>query len=518
MVLVTAEEMRELDRRTIEEIGIPGAVLMENAGRGAARVLVENFRDFSRGPVVVVCGAGNNGGDGFVIARVLWEQSLDVQVCLLVPPERLQGDARLFFEVMRKAGVPVRLLSGAAVEPRLTEAWKASACMVDAVFGTGLSREPEGLFRSAIEGITASRRPVLAVDIPSGIHADSGRVLGAAVRADWTATFGLPKRGLFVCPGASHAGKIACVDIGIPRALVEAAGLRDELLDPEALLARLRRGAHTHKGHCGHLLVLSGSVGKTGAACLCAEGALRGGAGLVTLGIPETLNPILAQKLTEVMTLTLPSTAEGGLARSAGRRILDFAGSADGLAVGPGLGITQHTDEIIRLLWREVEKPMVWDADALTLLAGNPELCGKQRGEVVVTPHPGEMGRLLGKSAAWVQENRVEAVKTFSRKWGVTAVLKGAGTLVADRDGKMRVNQTGNAGMASGGMGDVLAGMIGGLMLQGMSVFDAACLGVWVHGAAGDEVAETCGPLGFLASDVLRAVPGVYRRLLSRDG
>lgn len=518
MKVVTADEMRELDRRTIQEVGIPGAVLMENAGRGAARVLLENFRDFSRGPVAVVCGAGNNAGDGFVVARVLAEKRVAVQALLLAAPERLQGDARLYFEVMRKLDVPFRSVGASGVDAGVLGEWKAASCIVDAIFGTGLSREAEGLFRSAIEGIQSCRRPVLALDIPSGIQADTGRVLGAAVKADWTATFGLPKRGLFLHPGASYAGRVECVDIGIPRLLVEAIGLEDELLEPDCLLGALRRDPDTHKGTYGHLLVVAGSAGKTGAAFLCSEAALRCGAGLVTLGIPEALNPIFEQKLTEVMTLPLAGTHEGGLSHAALERIVEFAGSVDGVAVGPGLGITEDTERIIRALWLEIEKPMVWDADALTLLARNPDLCGKQRGEVVLTPHPGEMGRLLGKPASWVQANRVEAVKSVSRTWRVTTVLKGARTLISDPRERLRINPTGNAGMASGGMGDVLTGMIGGLMLQGMSAFDAASLGVWLHGAAGDEVARGYGPLGFLASELMQAVPRLYQRLGKKDG
>ncbi len=511
MRIVTADVMRSLDRRTIEELGIPGAVLMENAGRGATDVLLEHFSDFHRGPVAIVCGAGNNGGDGFVIARCLHERRVSVRVYTLVPPERFRGDAGTFFNVMRKLEIPWQFLGEEGMSEAVLDGLRSSSCIVDAVFGTGLSRNVEGVYGEVLEGIGRAQRPVLAVDIPSGIHADSGRVLGVAVRAEWTATFGLPKRGLFLHPGASHAGTVRCVDIGIPGAFVEEMARGEEVFDPAPCFQHLRRDPVSHKGTYGHLFVLAGSAGKTGAACLCSEAALRCGAGLVTLGIPESLNPVVEQKLTEVMTLPLPGAQAGTLAGTALEPIRSFLETAGGLVVGPGMGISKETETILRTLWQESERPMVWDADALTLLARNPDLKGRNRADVIVTPHPGEMGRLLDRPVRWVQENRLEAARSFSEAWGVVTVLKGSRTLVTDPEGSLRVNLTGNAGMASGGMGDVLAGMIGALLLQGFGALDAAAFGVWMHGAAGDVLSASSGPLGFLASDVMRAVPRVIR-------
>ena len=511
MRVVTAAIMRELDRRTIEELGIPGAVLMENAGRGAAAVLVERFCDWERGPVSVVCGGGNNGGDGFVVARCLHERGIPVRVYTLVPPERYAGDAAIFLRVMQGLAIPFSTLGEEGLVPEVSEAWRSSACLVDGVFGTGLTREVEGRHARAIEGITQAERPVLALDIPSGIHADSGRVLGTAVRATWTATFGLPKRGLYLYPGADHAGLIHCVPIGIPDSFLMETAPTEEILAPEPFFRKLRRSPDTHKGTYGHLLVLSGSAGRTGAACLCSESALRCGAGLVTLGIARNLEPVLEGMLPEVMTLGLPGDAQGVLRSGALEAIEAFMETAGGLVIGPGLGIDADTETLVRALWQRVGKPMVWDADALTLLSRNPGLRGKQRAEIVVTPHPGEMGRLLGRPVSRVQEDRVEAVRTFAREWGVVTLLKGARTLIADPGGALCINVTGNAGMAAGGMGDVLAGMIGALCLQGFSAMEAACFGAWLHGAAGDRVAAYRGPVGFLASEVMRAVPEVIR-------
>jgi len=512
MRIVTADVMRELDRRTIEDLGIPGAVLMENAGRGASSVLLEQFDEWDRGPVSIVCGAGNNGGDGFVVARCLYERRIPVRVYTLVPPERVQGDAELFFRVMQRLDIPCRILREEDMDREIIDAWRASSCIVDAVFGTGLARAVQGRYARAIENIGQAGRPVLALDIPSGIHADTGQVLGTAVRASWTATFGLPKRGLYLFPGASHAGTVRCVPIGIPRSYVAEINPVEEVLDPEPYFRKLRRRPDTHKGTYGHLLVVSGSAGKTGAACLCGESALRSGAGLVPLGIPETLHHILEGKLTEVMTLPLPGGRAGMLKAAAREQILAFLQNAGALLIGPGLGIDVETEALVRTLWLEVEKPMVWDADALTLLAKSVDLRGKQRAEIVVTPHPGEMSRLLDRPVSWIQENRVEAARAFAKAWGVVTVLKGARTLIAGPDGSLRINLTGNAGMASGGMGDVLAGIIGALLLQGFDPIEAASFGVWMHGRAGDRVAESTGPVGFLASEIMEAIPGVIRR------
>ena len=307
------------------------------------------------------------------------------------------------------------------------------------------------------------------------------------------------------------------MDIGIPERLLDELGVREEIFEPASLVHWLRREPDTHKGTYGHLFILSGSLGKTGAACLCSESALRCGAGLVTLGIPRTLNPVMEQKLTEVMTLPLPAGKDETLSSGGLEEIKKFAHSVKGLAVGPGMGVNEETGHIVRALWVDVDRPMVWDADALTLLAGNPALRGKQSAEIVVTPHPGEMGRLIDKPVAWVQENRVEAARSFAEQWGVVTVLKGARTLIAAPDGRLRINLTGNPGMAAGGMGDVLTGMIGAFLVQEMEAYDAASFAVWLHGAAGDLTAQTLGPVGFLASEVMQSLPRLFREMVEEQ-
>ncbi len=513
MRVVTSAQMRELDRRTIEEIGIPGAVLMENAGRGAASVLLASFAGLREGPVAVVCGQGNNGGDGFVVARVLAQRGIAAKVFILAPPERLTGDARLYFDVLRKMEVPVESLAETGVTARVRRQWREASCIVDALFGTGLARPVSGLYRNAIEAIGSSGRPVLAVDIPSGIDADTGRILGVAVKAQCTATFGFPKRGLFIHPGADHAGRIECVDIGIPAGLARELTPTEETIEAESFRGRLARRPDSHKGNYGHLFVLAGSAGKTGAACLAALGALRCGVGLVTVGIPASLNEILEVKLTEAMSLPLPDTAKGTLSDEALDEILRFARGKTCVAVGPGLGTEPEVERVIREVWTRVEAPMVWDADGLNLLARNQDLRGRNRAPVILTPHPGEMARLIGGTTRQVQEDRVGAAKALARGWGAVTVLKGSRTLVADPTGRLGINLTGNPGMAAGGMGDVLTGMIAALVCQGLDPYDAACLGVHLHGAAGDRASRRLGPLGFVAGDLLVETPEILRQV-----
>jgi NAD(P)H-hydrate epimerase len=302
------------------------------------------------------------------------------------------------------------------------------------------------------------------------------------------------------------------VDIGIPAGLVRELSPAEETIEAALYRGRLARRPDSHKGDYGHLFVLAGSAGKTGAACLTALGALRCGAGLVTVGIPESLNSVLEVKLTEAMSLPLPDTGKGTLSEEAVDGILRFAQGKKCIAVGPGLGTEPEVERVIREVWTRVECPMVWDADGLNLLARNPDLRGKNRAPVILTPHPGEMARLAASTTRRVQENRVETVKALAREWGVVAVLKGSRTLVADPGGRLGINLTGNPGMAAGGMGDVLTGMIASLVCQGLDPYDAACLGVHLHGEAGDRASKRLGPVGFMASDLLEEVPEILRK------
>jgi len=503
--------MRTLDRWTIEH-GTPGHVLMERAGAGAVRVLRERLRR-PRGPVVVVCGRGNNGGDGFVVARHLRRARVPVEVWLAARPEEVRGDAARMLAAWRRARGAVRALATPADVEALARRLVRAAAVVDALFGTGLNAPVAGVAAAVIAAINACGAPVLAVDIASGLSADTGAPLGAAVRATVTATFGYPKVGQLMYPGVEHTGLLAVVDIGIPREALAAVAPGTVLLESEEVGAHLPpRRRDAHKGDFGHVLVIAGSRGKTGAALLAAQAAARSGAGLTTLAVPATLQAVLEAQVREAMTAALADTGDGAAALADGAAASALLADRGAVVCGPGLGQASATRELIRHVVRQCTAPLVLDADGLNAVAGTSVLRDRP-GPTVITPHPGEMARLSGGDTVRVQADRLGAARAFARAERVVVVLKGARTVIASPVGATAICPTGNPGMASGGTGDVLAGVIGALLAQGLAAYDAAALGVFAHGAAGDAVAARQGEVGLLASDLLAELPATLERL-----
>jgi ADP-dependent NAD(P)H-hydrate dehydratase / NAD(P)H-hydrate epimerase len=508
MRLAGAAEMRAIDRAAIEGLGIPALALMERAGRAVADAALALVGD--RGRVVILCGGGNNGGDGYVAARLLRVWGREAQVVALVPGARLSPDARVVREQAERAGVPIADV--AAVAP--LEAGKGDV-VVDALLGTGLARAPEGAFAEAIARIEAARRAgagVVAVDVPSGLSADTGRPLGVCVHADRTVTFALQKRGLVQEPGASLAGDVTVADIGIPAEAAAHVGTQAELVtedEARALVPARRREAH--KGDAGRVLVVAGSPGKTGAAHLALAGALRGGAGLVTLASrPEVLSVALTGR-PEAMSAALP--AGGALGAADLEPLLAAAKGMNALVIGPGIPRGPETGALILDLLGRAAVPAVLDADALNALADRglaPGALGALPAPVVLTPHPGEMARLCGVGIAEVQADRIGLASERARTWGAVVVLKGARTVVAGPTGPAAVIPTGNPGMATGGTGDVLAGLAGALLASGIPAASAARAAAWVHGRAGDLAARRLGERGLLASDLADAVGAVW--------
>lgn len=505
MKIVTAEQMREIDRKAIEERGLPGLTLMENAGRAVADAALRITEGYPDRPILVVCGRGNNGGDGFVAARHLAEMGRTVRVFLASPPAEITGDARHNLDRLAAVGLSPQPISDP--EP-LTRSCDQAGLIVDALLGTGLSGKVKGLAGQLIEAMVKCGRPVLAVDIPSGLDADTGEPLGLAVRAQETVTMGLPKLGLFLHPGADHAGRVTVADIGFPADLIAESPALAELTDPEWVRMLLPRRARTaHKGDFGRVLVIAGSVGFTGAASLCAEAALRVGAGLVTVGCPASVNDILEVKLTEAITFPLPETYQRSLDTRALALILELAERADVLAVGPGLSRQPETSLLVRRLVTRVDKPMVLDADALNALAEGPGILEGDHAPAVLTPHPGEMGRLLGIPAGKVQQRRAYYAEAATNRFRSVIILKGACSLIAEAGRPLTVNPTGNPGLASGGTGDVLTGMVAGLIGQGLLPFEAACAAAYLHGLAGDLAARQLGEASLMAGDLLNWLP-----------
>ena len=513
MKLVTAAEMRELDRQAIEEVGIPSLVLMENAGRTTYQILRREFPDLA-GPVAVVAGRGNNGGDGSVVARYLAQDGLPVAIFLVAARDQVKGDARVNLEVAARLGVEIVEIREEKDINLLAHRLARSSLIVDALLGTGLNSEVKGLFRLVIDEINHLRPPVLAVDIPSGLSADTGQPLGGAVEAQVSVTYGWPKIGQILPPGRDYAGRLWQVDISIPLELAQ--DVAAELTEAGEMRALLPdRPFASNKGTFGHLVVLAGSVGKTGAAAMTSEGALRAGAGLVTLGVAASLNDILEVKITEAMTLPLPEAlGERALGIKALEPIKNFLEQKTALALGPGLGTHPETKDLVRQLAVQVPLPLVMDADGVNALAGEPELLQDAAGPRIITPHPGEMARFLGLTPQEVQADRLGIARETAARTKAVVVLKGAQTVVADPRGQVSINTTGNPALASGGTGDVLTGLIGGFLAQMLSPWDAARLGVYLHGLAADYWVTQYGPRGLIAGDLLAIFPDVINEFI----
>ena len=525
MKVVTAAEMRQIDQDTIEGIGIPGIVLMETAGSAIVRAIEQHYPTCQR--IGIFAGKGNNGGDGIVIARQLAHIGRDVRLFLVSPPDSFTGEAQTNLQIAKNLGLPIEEILGEKEEWKRgsVEAWKClmANCelLVDAILGTGLRGSVRDPIAAVINAINRLPTPILSVDLPSGLDADTGHPLGTSVRADRTVTIGLPKRGLLMHPGAELAGKLEVVDIGFPEQVVDAQNIKvNWTTAAQAAQWMPLRPPSSHKGSYGRVLVVAGSTGMTGAAALASEAALRTGAGLVTLATPKHLNPILEGLLPEVMTLPLPETDAGSLSVSAVSATLEFAVKTKSiLAIGPGLSQHPETVSLVHQLIREnreqgLDLRMVIDADGLNALAHVRETISLLNSDAVLTPHPGEMARLTSTSVPVLEKDRISTAQQFASKYGVTLVFKGAPTVTSTPNGNLWVNSTGNPGMATGGMGDVLTGIIAGLMAQGIPSENAATLGVYLHGLAGDIVAERTGMHGLIASDVLKAVPKAISSLV----
>jgi len=514
MYLVTANEMQTMDRHTIDGYGIPGQVLMENAGRGATRVFLEAFGDLSLRKVGIVAGRGNNGGDGFVMARYLNQRGIKTTVYLLARRDAVQGDAAANLELLDDLAVPIIEMPDQQSFETQHMAMRHQNAWIDAILGTGLKSDVKGYYRTVIEAVNQFNRPVLAVDIPSGLNADTGQPCGVCVRADVTVTFGLAKLGHLLYPGADYTGDLQIIDIGIPNFIADKVGPRQFLLNAKNVGAVLpSRPADAHKGRTGHLLVVAGATGKSGAAALTAMTAMRAGAGLVTLGVPASLNPVMETQVREVMTAPLPEDNGGCLGASAFDHIMVLLENKKALALGPGIGTADQTCELVHDLLAQCPLPVVLDADGLNCLAQDLTTLSQRKAPLILTPHPGEMARLMASSPQAIQQDRVQAARQLATTHGVHVVLKGARTITAHPDGSIFINPTGNAGMASGGMGDVLTGLIAGLITQGASPEAASHAGVFLHGAAADALATQIGSIGYVASEVMDALPATIQRL-----
>ncbi len=513
MRAATAAQIAEWDRRAITEFGIRTGMLMDRAGRHVAAVVSSMLHDTGNRRVVVLAGKGNNGGDGLVAARYLRQSGTDVTVLLLDSEDSMSGDAGVALRSAREAEVPIRPL------PRddssgLAQTLASADVLVDAIFGTGFRGRAGGVAAIAIEAANQSRKPIVAVDVPSGLQADTGQLEEPCIRAVRTVTMGLPKVGLLLYPGADAAGELYVADIGYPPALATDTSVPTHLVTSDMVRARIPpRRPDSHKGDYGRVLIIAGSVGFSGAPTLATLGALRVGAGLVTVAVPVSIYPIVASKLTEAMPTPLPAS-DGAVAAGALERVKALAASSDIVAVGPGLSRDFGALHVVTGLLAG-DRPLVIDADGLNVLVGKAQLLARARKPVIITPHPAELSRLVDSPVAKIQEDRVTAARNAAGQFKCVVVLKGARTVVAEPGGQAFIVPTGNPGMASGGMGDVLTGAIAGLLGQGIAPVDAAYAGAYLHGLAGDLIARERGLAGMLASEVADHLPIAIQQVRS---
>ena len=507
--------MQAIDHSAIDDFGIPGLVLMENAGLAAASLIHENVPDLIEKKVVIVCGKGNNGGDGFVIARHLFIDRVSVDVLLLGKRRQLKADARINADIAFKMGIPIHEVTENNLNAQ-NHLLRHCHIIVDAMFGTGLSKPAGGLYEKIIKKINSSKKYVVAIDIPSGVDSDSGHLIGPHIKADITAALALLKRSHLLFPAAESMGEVQILDISIPHEAVEKQEIPVawlELQDVQSLIPK--RPSNTHKGEYGHTLVVAGSKGKGGAAGLTGLAALRAGAGLVTLAVPESCHQALEFNPLETMTVALPETKSGCIATKAIDAVLESLKGKNALAIGPGLSTDKETVQLLEALLPQVECPLIIDADGINALGKSRKLIDQIQTETVLTPHPKEMSRLSGWSVQDILNHRIERAKEFAQEHEVTLLLKGARTLVAFADSTVLVNPTGNPGMATAGSGDVLTGLIAGLISQGMSAPSATAAGAFIHGMAGDLYVEANHEVPLIASDLLDKIPEAIKRILT---
>lgn len=511
MVVLSPERMAKYDEYAINTWGIPSAVLMENAGRTAYR-LIKGLYLAGKRRIAIFCGRGNNGGDGFVIGRYAVRDGYRVRVFLLCKKGDLKGDAALNMRLYES-------LNGEIIEVEdyndtVKMGIRHADIIVDAIFGTGLSKAVEGKEKAVIEDINSSGKPVVSVDIPSGIDGRTGNPLGIAIKATHTFTFAYPKLGQLVYPGAYHTGRLTVIDISIPQSAEEFIGIDGYITDTAIIRGFMRqRMPWMHKGSFGHALVVAGSPGKTGAAHMASLAALKIGAGLVTLAIPSSLNSIMEMKLTEVMTYPVEDKGTGFFTSASYEQVKEFAEDKDVIIIGPGLSQNPETMEFVRNIYMDIDKPFVIDADGINAFIGHIDKIKRAKNESVFTPHPGELGRLIEKTPKEINADRINIGRKFVEDTGVNLVLKGARTLIFSKNGGMYINPTGNQALAKGGSGDILTGFIGGLASQGYSLKEASILGTYLHGYIADSWVEKNSDMDLLACDLIDGLGSAIREI-----
>jgi hydroxyethylthiazole kinase-like uncharacterized protein yjeF len=514
MKILTSKQMQGIDKKAIEKLGIIGPILMENAGIQITNEILKKFPQIQDERVVIVAGKGNNGGDGFVVARHLFNRGCQPVVLLLASIKELKGDAALNAGIAAKIGITIKEILSSRLWGANKRILSKATVAVDAIFGTGLTCPARGLYATVIQDINKSKAFKVAVDIPSGLSSDSFAIIGPCVMANLTVCLAAAKVAHVFPPAEECVGELKIGDISVPPYLFEDDKFELEMVEKERIRPYFeRRKKDAHKGTYGHLLMLSGSVGKTGAAAMAGKAALKMGAGLVTAGVPKSCLPIVARSMMELMTEPLPETDKGTLSVEALPEILRLLEEKDALMLGPGISTHESTKELVLALLPRIKVPVVLDADALNILASNSDVLKSLSRPAVVTPHPGEFARLLKLSTKEVLGRRLELVPRFAKKFRVYVVLKGYRTLTATPEGKTFINPTGNPGMATAGSGDVLSGMIASMIVQEKNILDAILAAVYVHGLSGDIGADRLGEKSLTAGNLITYLPAAIKAL-----
>ncbi len=515
MKVLSVEQMRTVDKKAVKEYCIPGLLLMENAGRESAlrvRAIAENL---GISQIAVVCGKGSNGGDGFVCARYLERAGLKVKLFLIGRRRDVKGDAKSNILSLPRS-IPFTEISASGL-PKLKKEFSSAGLIVDAILGTGAKGPVRSPLSDVIDMICDSNTPVVSLDIPSGLDGDSGAAAETCVKSMETVTMGFYKLGLLLGSGPGHAGRVSVADIGIPAELEDSTEPKALIISQESAARLLPpRPADAHKSSCGKVFILAGSVGYSGAAILSSRAAMRSGCGICCLGAPRSLNQVLESSLPEVITRPLPETEAMTIGLEAEEQISAVMERSDVLAMGPGLGSHPETAALVRKLILTSNKPMVIDADALNSIGGEVSMLGDRRAPAVLTPHPGELSRLTGKTVHEILSDPLSVIRDISFKQKVVVVLKLHRTLISCPDASVFINTTGNPGMASAGTGDVLTGMIASFLSRKMSPEDAAKLGVFLHGLSGDIAAGELGEEALIAGDLIEYLPRAFKKITGR--
>ena len=509
MKLSSVSEMRDLDRKAMDEFGIKDELLMENAGIAVYNVILNEF-GIRGGKFAVFCGIGNNGGDGFVVARKIHSVGGDVKIFILGNPEKFTGSAKLNLEIVKRLPIEIhRVDSVESVRKDLTQC----DVVVDAIFGTGLARDVEGFFADIIALINKVGKPVVSIDIPSGIHGDTGMVMGIAVRADYTVTFGLPKIGNILFPGFDHCGKLYVAHISFPPSMYDNNNFKIEINSPPQFPERKKDG---HKGSFGDVLFIAGASSYFGAPYFSALSFMKAGGGYARLAAPSSITPFIANKASEVVFAPQKETPSGSISPANKEDLLLLSERVDMVVIGPGLSLDDQTAELVRSLVKEIRKPVLLDGDGITAICQEPGILARRVADTIITPHLGEMARLAGTDIADVDARKVELLQKTARELKAHMVLKGAHSLIGTPDEKVYVNLTGNSGMATAGSGDVLTGTIAAMFGLGLPIEEAVKKGVYIHGLSGDIAAETGGEDGITARDIMDFLPLAVK--MDREG